>query len=176
MKRKIWVTSDTHFGHANIIKFCNRPFDDVYHMNDQLVENWNSKVDDGDIIYHLGDVYFGGNLGADYWDHFFTRLKGRKRLIVGNHDNPKDQRLIKTFEKIMMWRMFPEIGLLLTHVPVHASTLNEAPKRPNGLINVHGHTHLNGPPDDSGNYICVCTELTNYAPVDIEELVGVDKE
>lgn len=169
MTRNIWVTSDTHFGHKNILKYTDRPFTDVDHMNESLLENWNSVVKDGDIVYHLGDVYF--NKGRpDYWEDFFSRLNGRKRLLLGNHDDGKDVRLNNTFQKIMMWRMFPDFGLLLTHVPVHASTLNEAPKRPNGLINVHGHTHQNGEPDDSGKYKCVCVELTEYTPVNIEEL------
>lgn len=169
MTRGIWVTSDTHFGHKNILKYTDRPFTDVDHMNESLLENWNSVVKDGDIVYHLGDVYFNKNR-PDYWEDFFSRLNGRKRLLLGNHDDGKDVRLNNTFQKIMMWRMFPEFGLLLTHVPVHANTLNEAPKRPNGLINVHGHTHQNGEPDDSGKYKCVCVELTEYTPVNIEEL------
>lgn len=170
MSRNIWVTSDTHFGHSNIIKYCDRPFRDTDEMDNHIVEKWNNVVQDGDIVYHLGDVYFGGNKGAEYWDWFFPRLKGRKRLLLGNHDNGKDQRLLQTFGKIELWRMFPEFGLLLTHVPVHPSTLRESPKRPNGLINVHGHTHDNGEPDNSGNYKCVCVELTDYTPVNIEEL------
>lgn len=170
MTRNIWVTSDTHFGHTNIIDYCDRPFATTEGMNETILQNWNNVVKDNDIVYHLGDVYFGGGKGAEYWDWFFPRLKGRKRLLLGNHDNGKDQRLLQTFQKIEMWRMFPEFGLLLTHVPVHANTLNEAPKRPNGLVNVHGHTHTNGEPDDSGKYKCVCVELTDYTPINIEEL------
>ena len=56
-----FFTSDTHFGHANIINLCNRPFKDVNHMNDMLVENWNSVVSDDDTVFHLGDFALGGS-------------------------------------------------------------------------------------------------------------------
>ena len=177
--RKIWVTSDTHFNHSNIIKYCARPFNSSEEMDEKLIENWNSVVEDQDIVYHLGDVYMGNhdtghtspNKGG-YIESVLGRLKGRKRLILGNHDNGKDQILQRNFQKISMWRMFPEFGILLTHVPVHIASLKErlrdSSKR---QINVHGHTHTNAEPNnDRVNYKCVCTELTNYTPVDIETL------
>ena len=56
----IFFTSDTHFHHDNIIRFCNRPFKDVYHMDEELIKRWNEKVGPDDIIYHLGDFAWGG--------------------------------------------------------------------------------------------------------------------
>lgn len=155
--RKIFVVSDTHFNHTNIIKYCNRPFSSVKEMDECLIENWNETVRDQDIVYHLGDVYFGTE------GRVVNKLKGRKRLVLGNHDNGLDDHLRRHFQKISVWRMFPEFGLLLTHVPVHESAL-EAKK----LVNVHGHIHDNTSP--SGPYKCVCVEQTNYKPVDIEKL------
>jgi calcineurin-like phosphoesterase family protein len=166
MSRDIWVISDTHFNHKNIIKYCDRPFKSADEMNETLIENWNNTVKDGDIVYHLGDVFMGGDPELLY------RLKGRKRLVVGNHDNLKNPVLHKTFQKIAMWRMFPEFGLLLTHVPVHESSLYRGPTgnedSPKQLFNVHGHIHDKQSPD--GPYKCVCVEQTNYKPVNIEDL------
>ena len=54
-----WFTSDPHFGHANIIRFCDRPFDDVQAMNDALVHRWNAVVQPEDTVYVLGDVALG---------------------------------------------------------------------------------------------------------------------
>ena len=78
-----FFTSDTHFGHANIINLCNRPFKDVNHMNDMLVENWNSVVTDDDTVFHLGDFALGGSA---VWSNVLSRLKGKIYLILGNHD------------------------------------------------------------------------------------------
>lgn len=158
--RNIFVISDTHFGHSNIIKYCNRPFKSSEEMDEIIIQNWNSVVRDQDIIYHLGDVYFS-NLS-----NFQHRLKGRKRLVLGNHDNGKDQILHKMFEKITVWRMFPEFKILLTHVPVFEDTILKHPKL---LLNVHGHIHEKV--IDKPYYKNVSVEQTNYTPINIEELI-----
>jgi calcineurin-like phosphoesterase family protein len=168
----IWVISDTHFNHANILKFedklgkpC-RVFSGVDEMNETMIANWNSVVKPQDKVYHLGDVLFG--LDKPAWlDANFKRLNGKKRLIVGNHDNIK--LLSQWFSEVMLWRDFSEFGLLLTHVPVHQSTLKENHRFGDGsMVNVHGHIHQNASPD--GPYKCVCVEQTNYTPVNIDEL------
>ena len=56
---KLYVTSDTHFNHKNIIEYCDRPFKDIYEMNETIINNWNQVVKEEDIIYHLGDYGFG---------------------------------------------------------------------------------------------------------------------
>ena len=160
MTREIWITSDTHFGHENIIRYCDRPFANAAEMDEMLIENWNSVVKDGDIVYHLGDVYLGVE-----GRKAIPKLNGRKRLVLGNHDNGKDQALIGGFQKISVWRMFKEFGLLLTHVPVHESSLYRADRK---LLNVHGHIHTN--PSPSSDHRCVCVEQTDYTPVNIAEL------
>jgi calcineurin-like phosphoesterase family protein len=167
---EIWVTSDTHFGHENIIMYCGRPFANAEIMDEVLIENWNSVVKPGDKVYHLGDVYMGHK--RENISRILSKLNGKKRLILGNHDNGKDQVLREYFQKIEVWRMFPEFGLLLTHVQVHETALfrgttgNE--KDPKKLRNVHGHIHnLASPTPD---HRCVCVEQTSYTPVNIEEL------
>lgn len=165
----IWVISDTHFSHANIIKYCNRPFEGTQQMDEAMIQNWNKVVKPQDKVYHLGDVYM--NAKADYISYIFSRLNGHKRLILGNHDNGQDQVLHKSFEKIDVWRMFPAMGLLLTHVPVHESALAKTGRHDQPdyqLLNVHGHIHDR--PSPKGPYKCVCVEQINYTPVNIEEL------
>lgn len=172
MSRNIWVISDTHFNHGNIIDYCERPFKSTEEMDNTLVENWNKVVKDNDVVYHLGDVYFSGGRTDGYISTLLSRLRGRQRLVLGNHDNGKDPILQTRFQKISVWRMFPEFGLLLTHVPVHESSLfrgasgNE--KNPPKLRNVHGHIHTAKAP--SADHFCACVEQTSYAPVNIEEL------
>lgn len=170
MERNIWVISDTHFSHTNIIEYCKRPFANAKEMDEALIENWNSVVKPQDKVYHLGDVYMTAK--REYIEHILRyRLNGHKRLILGNHDNGKDQVLQRSFEKIDVWRMFPEFGLLLTHVPVHESTLHKTGRRDQPdfkLLNVHGHIHERSAP--SKDHRVVCVEHTNYTPVNIEEL------
>ena len=163
--REIFIVSDTHFGHANILKFTDsdtglriRPqWESVEDMNEHMIDRWNSVVRDQDIVYHLGDVYFAQG------KEILPRLRGRKRLILGNHDNGKDQNLHRHFEKILVWRMFPEFNCLLTHVPVHESTLFKVE------YNLHGHIHQQVSP--TAQHINCCVEVQDYTPRSIEELV-----
>lgn len=169
--REIWVSSDPHFGHANILKFEDKDgkkfrgdlFKDVDEMNEKILYNHNKKVAPGDIWYCLGDVYFGD---ANKADALLSRMNGKKRLVIGNHDNPKSQVLLKHFEKMMIWRNFPEKRILMTHVPVHESTLFEFAKYD---YNVHGHIHQHESPNR--NYINMSMENINYDPVNIDDIV-----
>lgn len=79
----IFFTSDLHFGHKNIIKFCNRPWDTTEEMDEALIANWNSVVGDNDIVFDLGDFAFATNRR---WKDILERLNGRHYLILGNHE------------------------------------------------------------------------------------------
>ena len=71
---KIFFISDLHFDHANIIRYCNRPFKSKEEMNRAIIKNWNSTVKDKDSVYILGDVAFGrGHRSIDFW---LKKLKG----------------------------------------------------------------------------------------------------
>lgn len=165
--REIWVISDTHFYHENIIQYSSRPFRNAREMNEALRENWNSVIKPGDRVYHLGDVYMGAERSEDV-RAFLSSLNGKKNLILGNHDDGKDPILNSVFRKIVMWRMMPEFGLLLTHVPVHPNSLIRPRKNNAKLFNVHGHTHTE--PDEGPDYRNVSVERTNYRPVNIDTL------
>ena len=80
---KIFFTSDTHFGHGNIINFCKRPYENVAKMDNALIENWNATVGPTDDVYHLGDFCFNG---IQRWWELIGALNGRIHLILGNHD------------------------------------------------------------------------------------------
>lgn len=160
---RIFIVSDTHFSHANFLRFKDengnliRNFSCVEEMDEFMVTRWNSVVEDQDIVYHLGDCYF-----ADGHKHL-PRLKGRKRLILGNHDNAKDQNLHRHFQKISMWRMFPEYDCLLSHVPVHESSLFKV------RWNLHGHIHQQASP--TPRHINCSVEVQDYIPKLITDLV-----
>ncbi len=77
----IWFTSDQHFGHENIIKYCNRPFASVDQMNFELVRRHNAVVKDDDIVFHLGDFSMHPRMLF-----ILSLLKGVHYLVAGNHD------------------------------------------------------------------------------------------
>ena len=83
-----FVTSDCHWGHENIIKYCGRPFKNGEHMHKTLIRNWNERVKPEDTVYHLGDWCFkGGQEGsktkAQIWE---DKLNGKVIHVIGNHD------------------------------------------------------------------------------------------
>ncbi len=81
--KKIYFTSDTHFSHENIIKYCRRPFKGIEEHDSELIRRWNEKIPDDAIIYHLGDVGFGS---SKYIDEILKQLHGKIYLVIGNHD------------------------------------------------------------------------------------------
>ena len=83
-KDKLFFTSDTHFCHNNIIKYCNRPFNNIEEMNKNLVDNWNKVVPKDGIVFHLGD--FALNASTKSVQHILHSLNGKKYLIIGNHE------------------------------------------------------------------------------------------
>ena len=112
-----FFTSDTHFNHANIIKFCNRPFKDVEQMNESMIANWNRVVGMDDTVFHLGDFCLGG---AAEWTKVLDRLNGKIYLILGNHDLKNlRQGFIGRFEHVAM-QMHITVGkqrIYLCHYP-----------------------------------------------------------
>lgn len=78
-----WYIADTHFGHERVIDFDHRPFANVEEMDQKLIEGWNRRVDREDHVYILGDFAYR-NTHPEEW--YLKQLKGRKHLILGNHD------------------------------------------------------------------------------------------
>jgi len=181
MARDIWLISDTHFGHANILKFTDNDgnlirgdrFSSIEEMNETMVENWNKTVKPGDLVYHLGDVFMGPK--EDFLK-LWKWLPGSKRLVLGNHDDAKFFIKNELVTKVVVWREFHEHGLLLSHIPLdpsglmryrHAAPVNDH-KGQRMLKNVHGHIHQNPSPTD--HHFCVCVEHIDYTPIHIEEV------
>lgn len=92
--QNIFFTSDTHFGHTNILKYCSRPFSDIETMNNSLIKKWNETVKPNDIVFHLGDVGFDKNI-----KNILYNLNGEIHLILGNHDN-KIKNIVDRFESV----------------------------------------------------------------------------
>ena len=114
---KVFFTSDTHFTHANIIRFCSRPFKNVEEMDETMIANWNRVVSENDIVFHLGDFCMGG---SSKWTNVLNRLNGKIYLIIGNHDMKNlKQSCSDRFEKVAM-QMYIEVDkqkIYLNHCP-----------------------------------------------------------
>ena len=170
----IFFISDTHFGHANMLKFTNwdgtplRVFDSVEEMNEVMIENWNSIVKSGDKIYHLGDVFFG----QKNIDEIMPRLNGTKVLIKGNHDRLQLTRYAKYFKDVR-GTCHVDGNYLLSHFPIHPDSKGRF------VRGLHGHIHsqrvlkclftnhdILKVPDPW--YRNCCVEVNNYSPIPFE--------
>lgn len=148
-----FVTADTHFFHASLLgmdKFAPRPFPDVQTMNQTIVDNWNKRVGENDIVYHLGDIalYFTKPPRKAYAavESILRSLNGRLVLVKGNHDSRALFKYLSAHNYDINGQPkyeFHDVGVLLkydhrqyylTHYPM---MLGIAPQ----IINLHGHIH-----------------------------------
>jgi calcineurin-like phosphoesterase family protein len=165
---RIFVVSDTHFAHPNIVKFEDETgelirgkfWSTAEEHDEAIIANWNETVEDSDHVYHLGDVAMNKR-GLEC----VKRLKGRKRLVHGNHDIFPTKLLMEAgFEKIYGVRVFEKHNLMMTHIPIHPDSLKQ------GWVNYHGHLHHNWvmnpgyPRLRDFRYQCVSLEHTDYRP------------
>lgn len=166
-----WFISDTHFFHANILKFLDdqghriRPFNSLEEMHEIMIERWNYMVKPDDYVYHLGDVTFQYH---GKFNELMHRLNGDKRLILGNHDKVKQPGLLQHFSKVMVWHGFKEENFTATHFPHRLESLRD------GAFNVHGHIHQNHMEDL--HYINVSVEVRDYYPVHMDQILKEIKE
>lgn len=160
----IFFVSDTHFGHANILKFTLpdgspvRPFASVEEMDEHMVDRWNSVVRPQDKVYHLGDV-------AMRREHIqiVGRCHGHKRLVRGNHDDHDIKHYLPFFKEIHATRVLD--GMIFSHIPIHSESLGRF------TANVHGHVHNNVPALHFGpRYFNVSVEVIDYTPIALEDL------
>lgn len=135
-----YYISDLHLFHENAIKFDHRPFESVQEMHEVVLKNWNDRVTNGDFVYLLGDMSLRGK--NEDLIAFVARLKGRKVLIRGNHDDVSDYRYQQLFTEICDYKEIydsvgkEKYGLVLSHYPIF-SWKNMG----RGKILLYGHTH-----------------------------------
>lgn len=169
VKNRIWITSDTHFCHKNILVYeaASRPFKDRDEMNEALIQRWNDKVGPNDVVFHLGDFSFGSrNRIRD----IASRLNGRKFLLLGNHDREHFYDWIALgFERVFKSPFLMDGKFIFSHEP-----LDEIPE---GKVNVYGHVHGSKYFNTvDRNRICVCVERWDCAPIDYEFVKGLFRE
>lgn len=176
-----FFTSDLHFGHKNVIPYCNRPFESVEAMNEGLIERWNRAVGETDDVWILGDYCFGG---SRFIADINRRLHGKKHLLRGNHDwgNVKTHRLDLGFTSIVDgkrdFKLKGPNDTLITvtgsHFPYRGTSEHDTryeDKKPidQGLWLLHGHVHCAWL--SKGKMVNVGTDVWGYMPVSEETLV-----
>lgn len=162
----IYFTSDTHFGHHNIIKYCNRPFNNIDEHDDALVDNWCSIVKKGDTVYHLGD--FGNTKDYDRLRKICNKLTGQIMFIRGNHDTNLDAikfrfKFIKDTHLISTKIENAKIRLFLSHYP-HRTWIH----RSRDSYHLFGHTH--GNLGSHGLSFDIGVDCWQYRPISIVEV------
>lgn len=177
---KIWFTSDTHFGHNNILKFCKRPWNTVEEMDEALINNWNTVVRPDDIVFHLGDFAFASN---GRWKEIIQHLNGHIYLIVGNHDEIRypGHQTFDLFEGVttQLYLKIDNHHVYLNHYPFlcYGGTY----RSPEYCVwQLYGHVHTNSTDrtgkDDERVKLCfpyqydVGVDNNNYTPVSWDQI------
>ena len=158
----IWFTSDTHFGHLNIMKYCKRPFKSIEEHDEELIRRWNERVKPNDTVYHLGDFAWFGPLKCD---EYLSRLNGFKHLILGNHDRMQRMRKTIGWESIQPYleiKIDNQQAVMLFHYRMVVWN-----KKHYGSWALHGHSH--GTLPLSGDYtLDVGVDCWDYYPISVE--------
>lgn len=156
----IWFTSDHHFGHKRIIELANRPFSSVEEMDEEMVRRWNAVVAPGDMVYHLGDFAF-----ADHTP-YLARLKGQKRLVLGNHDHSNRVNKAKgwaTVDSLLHVTLPDKALVVLCHYAMRVWNRSH-----HGAIHLYGHSHGNLQGDSQSCDVGV--DRWAFAPVSMDEI------
>ena len=163
----IYFTADTHFGHANIIKYESRPFADTIEMDKEMVRRWNKVVQPKDETYIIGDFLFGD---GGYANFILEKLNGRKYLIVGNHDSFLRDPLFDVDNFVWVkeyYRLnYQKQKIALFHYPMVSWDCSF-----HGSIHLFGHVHSHPMPYQAPNSYNVGVDLHDFAPVPISKYV-----
>lgn len=160
----VFFTSDTHFGHRNVIEYCKRPFGSIEEMDAMIIRNWNATVAPDDLVFHLGDFSLTNNkIRLTEW---FSQLNGQKRLIAGNHDGGKCLGLewvgVDNYDEYK----FNGRTFIMFHYPI--ASWNGMSR---GSIHLHGHSHGNYE-FDSNHCIDVGVDCWGFKPVNLMDIIA----
>lgn len=163
MGEKVWIISDTHFNHTNIIKYCARPYYSVDEMNHDLIARWNSVVKQDDIVYHLGDFGMGGKEPIARWRR---ALNGKIKLIKGNHDDHSNQWYRDCgFDEVYDRPILVQDFYILSHAPLECINDNST------FVNIYGHVHndVRWEPYTKRSFNA-CVDVNNFTPVLFDDI------
>jgi calcineurin-like phosphoesterase family protein len=175
---RIWFTADHHFGHANIIQYCYRPFRNVKEMDASLIGNWNSVVGVDDVVYHLGDFTLGDIRRAA---GYLRKLNGQIKLVPGSHDwrwlaeftpsvTSQPGHPVEILPPLVSLE-FPELGdgehpqvIVLCHYAMRVWDRSH-----HGSWHLFGHSHGSLP--GQGKSFDVGVDCTDFTPIDLTHVM-----
>ena len=159
---KVLFTADTHFGHANIIRFCERPYKHAHEMDEALIANWNRVVQPDQIVFHLGDFAFKGS--PTRTAVIRQRLNGEIILICGNHDSPQTQGLFDEVYDLAEVRI-GKARIVLCHYAMRVW-----PSSHHGAWHLHGHSHGTLPREKGKSLLDIGVDSWEYTPVRFDQI------
>lgn len=166
-----WITSDLHFSHANIQKFCPATrghYEDVVDMNERMISEWNARVAPDDTVYILGDVAF---CSADKAAEMVNRLNGVKHLIVGNHDekNLKQSQFRACFASVQHYLrlVYEKRVVVMSHFP-----FLEWDQMHRGSLHFFGHVHGNKTGQESFRCMDVGMDATGQVVTLLDDAIN----
>ena len=166
-----YFSSDTHFNHVNIIKSCNRPFENVWEMNARMIKIWNDTVNPRDEVYHLGDfAYPKNNAYGMPIDEIIDKLHGQITLIRGCHDRyvKKYEHLFHQVKDLAYIKLSSGDKCMLCHYPMRTWRASHY-----GSFMLHGHSHCQIKP--VGKMIDVGVDCWNFRPISEHEIMEIMK-
>ena len=169
---KIFLTSDLHLGHDREFVWGARGFNNITEMNEAIITNWNTLVDDFDDVYVLGDLCLGDHENVD----LLKRLNGRIHIVLGNHDTPKREELYKQLPNVVevecaIRLTYRKHHFFLTHYPCLTGNLEREGLK-QMTLNLYGHTHQKTNfYEDRPYMVHVGTDSRNCAPVLIDDII-----
>ncbi|MCY1482384.1 hypothetical protein D3C87_71500 [compost metagenome] len=169
----LWFTSDHHFGHKNVIEFSKRPFQNVEEMNFEMIQRWNQKVKQDDIVYHIGDF---GLTSRSKLKEILSQLNGKIHLVTGNHETSARE-CAEYFESIQDYceLIIEDVDafkgqrlLVLFHYAMRVWNASHY-----GSWHLYGHTHGELPDDNTSLSFDVGVDCHNFYPISYQEVKGI---
>lgn len=184
----LYLISDTHFDHANIIEYCNRPFSTASEMDKYMIEKWNSRVSDNDTVFFGGDVAMARPEKAF---EYVEKLNGSFVTLIGNHDDFTEESApfpVFKYHHFEYEHENNDYEFYYSHYPSKAEP-EYKDSYPNYAFppedfegwNIHGHVHNNNTDDypfinHDEQRVNLSVEVLNYTPITLTELTEIIKK
>lgn len=154
-----FFTADQHFGHRNIIEYCNRPFDSLEEMDKELIARHNSVVSPKDRVVHAGDFCLKSKYATE---SYIKQLNGQHTFLKGSHDN-----WLGKYWPLQIW----EKKIEGQYITVCHFAMRRWPKSHYGTWHLYGHSHGELPPE--GKSWDVGVDNNDFYPVSFEQICEI---